>query len=156
MKKKYIVASVVAALLLGAYAMDSVRANSYEYELVDTSAETFVADGQSTVRITVKLSRRGQPVEGHTIYIYASNGTLPASRCVTDHDGLINFRYYPYVYLNDEVTPLENVTIYLQDESNSFIFMRPAEARFTFGVEKPETDNVWNDWQGLEDSNYDK
>ena len=98
MKKKYIVMGIIAVFLLGAYVMDAIRANSYEYELVDTSAETFIADGQSTVRLTVKLSREGQPVEGHTIYIYASNGTLPASRCVTDQDGLITFRYYPYVY----------------------------------------------------------
>lgn len=34
--------------------------------------------------------------------------------------------------------------------------MKPAKAQFTFGVEKPETDNVWNDWQGLGDVNYDK
>ena len=38
MKKKYIVMGIIAVFLLGAYVMDAIRANSYEYELVDTSA----------------------------------------------------------------------------------------------------------------------
>lgn len=145
---------IAAALLVlavgSAYVYDVVQARAYEYELVGVSSQTIIADGLSTVRISVKLSRNEKPVEGHTIYLYASNGTLPASRCVTDADGVITFRYYPYVYLNDELTPLEDVTIYLQDESNSKFFMVCAETSFVFPVEKPETEEVWRDWQGLQ------
>lgn len=148
-KKKWIVAAACVALLAGAYVADVIRAKQYEYELVDVSSSKLIADGQSTVRITVKLSKDGKPVEGHTLYLYASNGTLPAARCVTDVDGLITFKYYPYVYLNDELTPLEDVTIYLQDESNSLFFMVPAEAWYTFPVVKPENEDVWEDWQNL-------
>lgn len=144
-----IVLFVIIAAIGGAYIYDVVQSNAYEYELVSVSSKTIVADGLSTVRISVKLSRDGKPVEGHTIYLYASNGTLPASRCVTDVDGVITFRYYPYVYLNDELTPLEDVTIYLQDESNSVFFMLCAEAEFVFPVEKPETETSWRDWQNL-------
>ncbi len=149
MKKRWIVAAACVALLSGLYVVDTVRAKGYEFELVKTTADTFIADGQSTVRITVKLSKNDKPVEGHTIYIYASNGTLPQSRCVTNVDGEITFRYYPYVYLDDVLTPLEDVTIYLQDESNSLVFMKCAKASFTFKVEKPEGEMEWNDWQDL-------
>ena len=129
--------------------MDYGISKRYEYELIGASSDTFVADGQSTVKITVKLTKDGRPVEGHTIYLYVSNGFLPSSRCVTDADGLIPFRYYPYLYLNDKLTPLEDVTIYLQDESNSSIFMVPAKAEYTFGVTKPDEDAVHDDWQDV-------
>lgn len=148
-RKVWFVILVLVLALCGMYAYDAVRASAYEYELVGVSSKTIIADGLSTVRISVKLSKNDKPVEGHTIYLYASNGTLPASRCVTDADGVITFRYYPYVYLNDELTPLEDVTIYLQDESNSLFFMVCAEAEFVFPVEKPETDDVQRDWQDL-------
>lgn len=149
LKGGWIAAGVLCLALGGAYLYDSIEAKKYEYELVKTSSSQIIADGESTVRITVKLSKNDKPVEGHTIYIYASNGTLPASRCVTDADGMITFRYYPYVYLNDELTPLEDVTIYLQDESNSTFFMVNAEAKFTFPVVKSETESVHRDWQDL-------
>ena len=98
MKKLWIAAA--CCLLLGtAYAVDYGISKQYEYELIGASSDTFVADGQSTVKITVKLTKDGRPVEGHTIYLYVSNGFLPSSRCVTDADGLITFRYYPYLYL---------------------------------------------------------
>lgn len=152
MNKKvgWIVAGTLVLAIGGAYLYDVVQAKQYEYELVKISSEEIIADGSSTVKISVKLSRDEKPVEGHTIYIYASNGTLPSSRCVTDVDGVITFRYYPYVYLNDELTPLEDVTIYLQDESNSTFFMISAEAEFTFPVVKPETEETWRDWQDLQ------
>lgn len=149
MKKKLITVAVCCALLGGVYAVDYGISEQYEYELVHTTAETFVADGQSTVRITVRLTKGGTPVKGHTIYLYVSNGFLPASRCVTDEDGTITFRYYPYLYLNDKLTPLEDVTIYLQDESNSMIFMVPAKAEYTFPTVKPEEDAVREDWQDI-------
>ncbi len=156
MKKGWIAAIVCVALLSGLYVVDAVRAKGYEYELIKTSMDTFIADGQSTVRITVKLSKDDKPVEGHTIYIYASNGTLPNSRCVTDENGEITFRYYPYVYLDDTLTPLEDVTIYLQDESNSLVFMKCATAEYTFKVEKPEETAEWSDWQHLQPKGGDE
>ncbi len=151
MKKGWIIAACVVALLGGAYGVDAIRASGYEFELLgDYTDYYFIADGQTTERIRVKLTKDGEPVVGHTIYLYASNGTLPQSRFVTDEDGIIEFRYYPYVYYNDELTPLEDVTIYLQDESNSLIFMVCAEDEFTFKVEKPEAEPEVKDWQDIE------
>lgn len=45
MKKKYIVMGIIAVFLLGAYVMDAIRANSYEYELVDTSPRHLLLTG---------------------------------------------------------------------------------------------------------------
>lgn len=147
--KKLIAAAICIILLVTLYLIDFGISRKYEYELINTTSETFVADGLSTVRITVKLSKDEKPVEGHTIYIFASNGTLPSSRCVTDADGEFMFRYYPYLYLNDKLTPLEDVTITLRDESNSFFFMVCATEEYTFKVEKPEAESVWDDWENI-------
>ncbi len=151
MKVKFgwIVAGALGLLIGGGYLYDVAQAKDYEFELVKTTAKTIVADGESTVRISVKLSKDDKPVEGHTIYIYASNGTLPSSRYVTDADGMITIRYYPYAYLNDELTPLQDVTLYFQDESNSKFFMVNAKAEFSFPVVKPEANGVQRDWQDV-------
>ena len=149
-KVGWIVAGVVGLMLGGAYIYDTVQAQSYDFELVKATSQTIVADGESTVRISVKLSKDDKPVEGHTIYIYVSNGTLPSARYVTDADGMITFRYYPYSYLNDELTPLQDVTFYLQDESNSTFFMICAEEQFSFSVIKPEENGVQRDWQDVQ------
>lgn len=150
LKIGWIVAGVVGLMIGSTYLYDVVQAKDYEFELVKTTSKTIVADGESTVRISVKLSKDNKPVEGHTIYIYASNGTLPSSRYVTDADGMITFRYYPYAYLNDELTPLQDVTFYLQDESNSTFFMINAETEFSFPVIKPEENGVQRDWQDVQ------
>lgn len=150
----WIVAGVLALAIGGTYLYDVAQAKAYEFELlsvislVDGSSD-IVVDGESRVEISVKLSKNDKPVEGHTVYIYASNGTLPTSRFITNVDGEITFEYDPYVYLNDELTPLKDVTFYLQDESNSTFFMINAEAEFSFPVIKPEVDGVQRDWQDV-------
>ncbi len=147
--KKLIAVAVAAVLLVGIWSVDYARSKAYEFEMAEISSDTFVADGYSLVKLTIKLSKDGKPVEGHTVKVVASNGTLPANSGVTDHDGLITFRYYPYLYLNDKLTPLQDVTFRFEDESNSTIFMVPASAEFTYKVVKPEEETVWKDWQEI-------
>ena len=147
--KKLIVLLACVAVLGGLYLYDYILSTKYEYEMVDSSSEVIVADGASTVRFTARLTHGGQPVEGHTIYLYVSNGSLPSSRFVTDEDGEFTFRYYPYLYLNDDLTPLEDITIYMQDESNSVFFLVSASAEFTYSVIEPEEDSVGEDWQEI-------
>ena len=147
--KKWIAFAVIVVLLGGLYLVDFIRAKNYEFEFISSSTDVFVADGGSPVRLRFRLVRGGEPVEGHTITIVASNGTLPASRVVTDEDGEIEFRYYTYLYLDDRLTPLEDVVFRLEDESNSLIFMVPVAAEFSFPVEKPEGDTVWEDWEDI-------
>lgn len=147
---KSIIFSSVALILGGLYATDYVVSKQYDFELVAKSDDVIIADGVSSVRFRVKLSKDGEPVANHKIYFYASNGSLPTNRLITNENGLITFTYYPYLFVNEKVTPLDDVNFYFQNESNSFFFMVPATWSFTMPVEKPdEYDNVV-DWEHLE------
>lgn len=146
---KLIIGGVVASLLVGVYIFDATVANQYHFELVAQSDDTVIADGVSSVRFRVLVSKDGEPVVGHKIYLFASNGSLPNSRILTNESGLITFIYYPYLYVNDKVTPLEDVTITLQNESNSYFFMVPATWKFSIPVEKPTDTLTGVDWENL-------
>ena len=147
---KSITVSAVILLLSGFYITDYIVSQQYSFELVAKSDDVIIADGVSSVRFRIKLTKDEQPVANHKIYFYASNGSLPTSRLLTNENGLITFTYYPYLYVNDKVTPLEDVTIYLQNESNSYFFMVPATWKFTMPVEKPQYSTTGVDWENLE------
>ena len=68
--RKLIVFGVIVLLLLGMWAFDAVRAQTFHLELVDCTPETAVASGQDGVEMTYRLTRRGKPVEGHHIFVY--------------------------------------------------------------------------------------
>lgn len=146
---KLIIGGSIASLLGGLYLYDAMLANQYQFELVAQSDDTVIADGVSSVRFRVRVSKEDKPVVGHKIYLFASNGSLPNARILTNEAGLITFIYYPYLYVNDKVTPLEDVTITLQDESNSYFFMVPATWKFTIPVEKPTDTLIGVDWENL-------
>lgn len=148
MKKLIAVLSVIF-ILGGLYLIDFIRAQAYDYQMVSAKPACFVLDGCSTVKMKVRLTKHGKPVKGHSIVIVASNGTLPQSRVTTDGEGIISFKYYPYLYLNDRLTPVEKVVFRFEDESNSLIFTVPAVGIFSFPVEKPEGGSVWEDWQNI-------
>ena len=147
--KKVIAIVAVFALFGGFYLVDFIRSKQYEYELVSQTNEVIVADGVSPTKFTVRLTRNGQPVAGHTIGIVASNGTLRNSRLVTDGNGEIVVTYYAFLYLNDKLTPMGDVTFYFSDEDNSKVIMVPAKFSFTVRAEKPEDETEWEDWQEI-------
>ncbi|MCI5744707.1 MAG: hypothetical protein MR270_00250 [Erysipelotrichaceae bacterium] len=156
-KKKIItILSIIPLLLviIGLYVNDVNEATKYEYEVVaikyPTSEKVIIADGLSSLRIRMKLTKNNEPVGGHTINIFASNGSLPSSRVVTAENGWFDFYYYPYLYVNEKVSPLEDVTIYFQDESNSKVFLIPAKYELVIPVKKPEESNNKYDWEGYE------
>lgn len=148
-KIKLLAVGVVLLVLVGLFAVDFSISRQYSYELVAKSDDYVIADGVSSVKLRFALTRHGQPIEGHTIYIYPSNGSLPSSRCVTDEKGYFTFTYYPYLYINDKISPLEDVTFYFQDESNSFFFTVPAKGEYTMDCVKPEAGGMGEDWQGI-------
>lgn len=158
MKKKIMISSILIALSIsiigGLYLNDVNEAKKYAYEVIaikyPTSEKVVIADGLSSVRIRMKLSKYGQPVGGHTINIFASNGSLPSSRVVTAENGWFDFYYYPYLFVNEKVSPLEDVTLYFQDESNSKVFLVPASYELVLPVVKPEESNNQYDWEGYE------
>ncbi len=147
---KIITSSLLVLTLGGLYLNDYLIARQYEFELIAKSDDYIIADGVSSVRFRVLLTKNEEPVVGHTIYFYASNGSLPTSRLVTNELGYITFTYFPYLYVNDDITPLEDVTISLQNESNSYVFMVPAKWEFTMPVEKPDDAQTGVDWENLE------
>ena len=147
--KKFIAIGVAVVLVLAIYLFDFAVSRQYNFEVVTASTDVIVADGYSTTRMTVKLTKNGKPVSGHIINVVCSNGTLPQSRLVTNADGEISLRYYAYLYLDDRLTPLEDVVFHFEDESNSHIFMVPATFEYTIPAEKPESENVWEDWQNI-------
>ena len=154
MTKKHIIQiSMLGAvlLLIAACAIfDFAVSRQYAFEvLLSEEKRMTVADGKSALRIKVRLTKGGKAVEGHNIYLFASNGSLPASRCVTDEEGCISFYYYPYLYVNDKVTPLEDVTITMQDESNSKVFMISARSSFTVRILKSDETQDIDDWQSI-------
>lgn len=122
----------------------------YNFEVIAQSSEETVADGVSSVRFRVRLTKKGEPVAGHTISLYCSNGSLPVSRITTDEEGRITFTYYPYLYVNEKLSPLEDVTIYFEDLSNSAVFLVPAKGQLTLRAVKPSEFSITEDWQGLE------
>ncbi len=146
---KIIITSLLFTAIGGLYFTDHLIAKQYSFALIAQSHDYIIADGVSSVRFRVELRKDNQPVPDHKIYFYASNGSLPTSRLVTNENGYITFTYYPYLYVNDQVTPLEDVTIYLQDESNSYFFMVPAAWDFTIPVVKPDDAQIGVDWENL-------
>ena len=152
-KKLIIIFSVVGALALATVSflsVDIVRAKQFKLTLKAKSSETIIADGTSAVTFKVNLSRFDEPVEGHSIYIYVSNGSLGSARQVTDEDGNIKFTYYSYLYVNERVSSLDDVVFNLQDESNSLVFTIPAKLTFNMPVEKSDEGSIDKDWQGEE------
>lgn len=158
MKKKLIISSIIAICIIGIigglYLSDVSESKKYNYEIVavkyPSDDNVIIADGVSSLRIRMKLTKNNDPIGGHTIYIYTSNGSLPQSRIVTSENGWFDFYYYPYLYVNEKVSPLEDVTFYFQDESNSKVFLIPATYQFTIPVVKPEESNNRYDWEGYE------
>lgn len=152
--KKWIIGlsifAFVAAAIGVTYALDYAQSTKYSFELVKISSTSVVADGKSTIKGRVCLKKKGNVVEGHTIYIFTSNGSIPTSRLVTDAKGIITFTYFSFLYINDKISPLNKVDITFQDESNSTVFMVPATWTITLPSTKPEGYQITTDWQGYE------
>ena len=146
---KWIIAGSLVAVFIALYAFDYATSYAYSYEIVNCTSEKIVADGGSPTKITVRLSRDAKPVEGHKIDVVVSNGTLRSSSYVTNGNGEITIVYYAYVYLDDKLTPLSDVTFTLSDDSNSTFFTVPAKFDFTIPAVKPDDEIVWEDWQNI-------
>lgn len=135
--KKLIITAVVIALLFSVYAFESVRAASFKIEVVSISPEDPVADVKQHVTVTLRLSRNGEPVQGHTLYALAlSGGTFRGNRAITDENGFAVYTYVPYTATR--LMPAMPVEINVADESNSVIM--EVNAKFTFYINLREKD----------------
>ena len=126
---------IVMVLISVMYCFDYVRAESFNIEVVSISPEQPVADGETPVQITVRLTRRGQPVEGHYMFMIPTNGgTMQKNRGKTDENGCVDYVYYPY--RSSILMPAKTVTLRVYDESNSIFVI--VNAKLDFDIELKE------------------
>ncbi len=118
MKKLWIWIAVIltVALLVG---FDYYRSTEFKLEIVELSPQPAPADGQSPVKLKVRLlDGKGLPVEGHILFGLPRNGGLFSSnRMRTNADGEAEYTYYPYKA--SKLQPVRKVKIDIIDESNS-------------------------------------
>lgn len=126
---------IIVVLFAAMYCFDYFRAKNYEIEVVSISPEEPVADGETPVYITIKLTRGGTPVEGHYMYILPINGgTMQKNRAQTDQNGCVEYIYYPY--RASVLMPAQTVTLRVYDESNSVFVIVNANLDFEIDLKE--------------------
>lgn len=115
---KYIVIAVLVLILGCMWIYDSIRVNSYKIELSYIDTMTPVADNSKPVNMKIRITRRGKPQAGHSIFILPlDGGRFAAYRALTDEAGEASFLYHPYS--STSLLPAKPVRIQAIDESNS-------------------------------------
>lgn len=121
---KLIVLLVIVGLVAAGWGYDSLRARTFDLEIVEVDPDPGIADGQTPVSITVKATRAGEPCAGHVLYAASANGgSFKAKRVTTGGDGTAVFIYYPY--LKSKLNTLTDVSLHIADESNSVFVSVP-------------------------------
>lgn len=134
---KKILMIVIFAAIVGVFTLvDWGITCSYDIELVKVNPEEPYMDNKTPVEITLRVTRKGNPVEGHDILATAlKGGSFTAYRVVTDADGLATFIYWPLKL--SRFNPLQDAVIQFQDESNSVIIYLPKTETFTIKLRDP-------------------
>lgn len=126
---------IVIVLLAAMYGFDYVRAQSFDIEVLSISPEEPVADGETPVSITVRLTRFGKPVKGHYMFMIPMNsGTMQKNRGQTDENGCVDYVYYPY--RASVLMPAQTVTLRVYDESNSIFVVVNASLDFDINLKE--------------------
>lgn len=134
--KKIIIILSIALLLVALYGVDCLITNSYDLQIVSMDPQSVVADGKSPVTIVAQLTRNGQPVEGHTLYILPQRGSFYSTRVLTDAQGYATFIYYPY--LANSYIEAKPVSVEIFDEDNSIFIYVPVTHKFEIALLQPE------------------
>lgn len=139
-KKVVVIAALVAVLCLGAL-IDFVISKNYKIEFLsvvrlDENGEPVedgeipsdwgIADGSTRVRFVIRVTRGGNPVGGHTLYVKTNRNIL--ERTTTDESGRVVVDYRCYRAGTGEAAP---VVLTVRDEDNSVFVFVPAEASYT-------------------------
>lgn len=138
--KKIIIILSIALLLAALYGVDCLITNSYDLQIISMDPQPVVADGKSPVTIVAQLTRNGQPVEGHTLYILPQRGSFYSARVLTDAQGYATFTYYPY--LANSYIEAKPVSVEIIDEDNSIFIYVPVTHKFEIALSQPEEQNV--------------
>lgn len=134
--KKIIIILSIALLLAALYGVDCLITNSYDLQIISMDPQPVVADGKSPVTIVAQLTRNGQPVEGHTLYILPQRGSFYSARALTDAQGYATFTYYPY--LANSYIEAKPVSVEIIDEDNSIFIYVPVTHKFEIALSQPE------------------
>lgn len=134
--KKIIIILSIALLLAALYGVDCLITNSYDLQIISMDPQPVVADGKSPVTIVAQLTRNGQPVEGHTLYILPQRGSFYSARVLTDAQGYATFTYYPY--LANSYIEAKPVSVEIIDEDNSIFIYVPVTHKFEIALSQPE------------------
>lgn len=137
MKKKVLIILCIA-LFFGVLALiDTGIAKSYTIEVIDITPEYGITDGKNPVTFTARLTRWGEPIEGHVISVTRLNGgKMNCYKMKTDEQGLVSFEYYPFK--TSKYVPLQDARLLLRNESNSLFIYIPAELEFSIKLVEPE------------------
>lgn len=141
--KKLIVICAIIALFAIGFGIDAIIASTYDLEVVsairqeetpllDESGNPVpenvgVADGMTHVIFTLRLTRGGNPIEGHVLYVKTNRNIL--LRQATDENGELVVDYTCYkARKSDKITP---IILTVTDEDNSIFITVPARVEYT-------------------------
>lgn len=118
----------LAVLVLGFTLGDYILFTTYDLVSVsvvngtspDKPCYYSTADFDASVNITMKLTKNGAPVQGHSLAAYGKTyGMVSATRQLTDKDGLATFVYVPNPQYRNPESLIGQFDVY--DEDNSIV-----------------------------------
>jgi hypothetical protein len=136
---------VIGVLLL----FDFGRSKLFAIGLVGVNPDPILADGNTRVTVTARLTTRGgKPVQGHDLFILSLDGGLFTTyRSRTDAAGIASFEYFPYQ--TSTTYPLHDIRFEIRDESNS-VFLE-VNTKEIFTVKAVEADTAIESKFNMED-----
>ena len=141
-KKLIAICAIIAVFAIG-YGIDTIIASTYDLTVVSAVRQeetpllddagnpvpenVGVADGMTHVLFTIRLTRGGDPVEGHVLYVKTNRNIL--LRQATDENGELVVDYTCYkARRDDDITP---IILTVTDEDNSVSITVPARVEYT-------------------------
>lgn len=147
LKKLIIIAGIGAALFAG-YVADSIIVKSYSIDvlsirrsgdenMLDANDEVVpldcgVTDGETKVTMNLLLTRNGNPVSGHTMYVITNKNVI--GRFITDENGQISVDYRCYKANNAKA--VKDITVSVKDENNSVFVSVPCKTSFVITMKQ--------------------
>ncbi len=148
LKKLAVIVGIIAVIACGA-GIDAIIASTYKIEFTEVKRlgdetvigadgkevpeEYGIADGTTYVRFVIKLTRHGNPVPGHVLYVKTNRNIL--ERTATDENGIITVDYRCYKAATAEAAA--PVTLTVKDENNSVFVTVPATGEYVLQMVKP-------------------
>jgi hypothetical protein len=119
------------------FLFDYVRSQLFTISLVEVVPSPIPADGTTPVSIKARITKNGEPVQGHDLYIVShSGGNFSPYRINSDKSGEVVYTYYPYRV--SPLNPLQDITVQITDESNSIFMEVNAKGKFTIPAVAPD------------------